>query len=281
VRRCPVSQAGAASYAFSDDHEDSPVSNTSSHAARTPVDPGLSIRDVIRGTLHAWRRDLVYVTLLAGVVQLPVVLVDVWAFGHDGVSFSSDDTANHWAIGLIVTLSAMLTHHLLAGVLEEFESADRGGHERPAVRELMAKLPWPRLVVADVIIAVVVVGGVLAFVVPGLIVASLLSLVMPLLNIERRSVPATFRRSVHLTRPFLVAVCAIWIPAQLLVSIGSDLLDRLIHVFGHSFVFDVTGHLFPEMLLLPLGALPAVIMTYRLLDREAALAVDEDEITTA
>jgi hypothetical protein len=251
------------------------VSDTPSNAARTPVDPGLSIRDVIRGTLHAWRRDLVYVTLLAGVVQLPVVLVDVWAFGHDGVSFSSDDAANHWVIGLIVTLSAMLTHHLLAGVLEEFESADRKGHDRPTVSELLTKLPWAQLVLADIIIAVVVIGGLFVFVVPGLIVTSMLSLVIPLLNIERRSVGATFRRSVHLTRPFLATVCVLWLPAQFLVSVGSDLLDRLIHVFGHSFVFDVTGHLFPEMLLLPLGALPAVIMTYRLLDREAALAVDE------
>ena len=240
--------------------------------SRASRGPGLSVVAVARGTLHAWRRDLVYVTLLAGVVQLPVILVDVWVFGHDGVSFSTDDTANHWVIALIVTLSSMLTHHLLSGVLEEFEGAEREGHDRPTVGELLTKLPWVRLVVADVVIAIVVITGLVLFVVPGLIVASMLSLVMPLLNIERQSVWATFRRSAHLTRPFLLKVSFIWISAQALVSAGTEALDHLIHLLGHTFVLDVTGHLFPEMLLLPLGALPAVIMTYQLLDREAAVA---------
>ena len=237
---------------------------------RASAGPGLSIVAVTRGTLHAWRRDLVYVTLLAGVVQLPVILVDVWVFGHDGVSFSADDSVNHWIVALILTLSAMLTHHLLSGVLEEFEGADREGHDRPFVGELLTNLPWARLVIADIVIAFMVIGGLFLFVLPGLIVASMLSLVMPLLNIERQSVWATFRRSVRLTRPFLLKVCVIWVTAQLLVSAGTDALDHLIHRLGHTFVLDVSGHLFPEMLLLPLGALPAVIMTYQLLDREGA-----------
>lgn len=233
---------------------------------------GLSIRGVTAATLHAWRRDFLYVTLLAGLVQLPIVAIDVWVFGSDGVSFSSDDTADHWVVALVITASVMLTHHLLAGVLEELEGAERHGHPRPTVGRLLRSLPWARLVIADLLLAVIIVAGVVAFLLPGLVLASMLSLVMPLLNLERQRVWPTFRRSLRLTRPHVVTVCVIWLSAQFLVGVGAEMLGRVMHLLGHGYVLTVSAHLFPEALLLPLGALPAVIMTYVLVDAEAAAA---------
>ena len=233
------------------------------------------IRTVVGGTLFAWRRDLLYVTLLAGLVQLPVVLIDVWVFGADGVSFNTDDPAGYWVTALMIMVTGALTHHLLSGVLEEIEGADRRGEPKPTLAHLARKLPWGRLVLADLILAVIVTAGVIALIVPGLILSALFCLVMPLLNLERQGLGPTFRRSAQLTRPFLGTVVIVWVSAQFLVDGLTEWLDHLIHLLGHTFLLDVTAHLFPEMVLLPLGALPAVVMMYQLLDREAALAADE------
>jgi hypothetical protein len=44
---------------------------------------------------------------------------------------------------------------------------------------------------------------------------------------------------------------------------------RAFHGLGHGFTFDLMGHLVPEALLLPLGALPIVMMAFGLIDAEA------------
>ena len=64
-------------------------------------------------------------------------------------------------------------------------------------------LPWRRLLVADLLVALVVVIGLLLLVLPGLAALTLLAVVGPVIEIEHRPVRAAFVRSVELTRRHL------------------------------------------------------------------------------
>jgi hypothetical protein len=61
-------------------------------------------------------------------------------------------------------------------------------------------LPWGRLIVADVLIVGLVIVGLLALVIPGLVVFTLLAVTGPVIEIENRRVRAALRRSAHLVR---------------------------------------------------------------------------------
>lgn len=233
-----------------------------------PVSKELPARAIAAQSLRAWRRDFLYVTVMAGMVQLPVVAVQLAVFGDDGVRVSTNDDSPVWVIGLGVFLTAMLAHHFLAGMLEELEGAERDGEPRPTISHLLHKLPWRRLVVADLLITFITVVGLVLLIIPGLVIAAVFSLALPLLNMERQPVLPTLRRSWALARPHLWTVTWIWILAQTTVVVGSDILGGLFHAFGHTYVYDLLGHVVPEALLLPVGALPIVMITYRLTDAE-------------
>ncbi len=117
-------------------------------------------------------------------------------------------------------------------------------------------LPWARLIAADLLLTALILAGLAAFVVPGLVVMTWFAVVLPLVNLERRPVPATFARSYHLVRGHswrvaLVAVTAFVIPEVVIAVVanvtptGNVALDALVHAI-------------PAVILLPLAALPIV-----------------------
>ena len=64
----------------------------------------------------------------------------------------------------------------------------------------MRTLPWFRLIRADILVAVLVVVGLIALVIPGLVAVNLFAVVGPVIEIENRPVIAALRRSAHLVR---------------------------------------------------------------------------------
>ncbi len=72
-----------------------------------------------------------------------------------------------------------------------------------SIGEIWTVLPLGRLVAADVVLAIATLVGLALFVVPGVIVFTLWSLVGPVITIEDRPVGSAFRRSWQLVRPLL------------------------------------------------------------------------------
>jgi hypothetical protein len=85
-----------------------------------------------------------------------------------------------------------------AGILDKVVGAHLHGHADLSVREIWNVLPLRRLAAADVVLAVVTLAGLALFVVPGVVIFTLWSLVGPVITIEDRSVSAAFRRSCRL-----------------------------------------------------------------------------------
>ena len=93
--------------------------------------------------------------------------------------------------------------------------------QRPSIRQVAADLPWRRLIGADLMIALLVIIGLVALIIPGLIVITLFAVTGPVIEIERRPVFGALRRSAALARQHFWTVVLLGTLPLLL----SDLLE--------------------------------------------------------
>lgn len=127
-------------------------------------------------------------------------------------------------VALAADLSAsgvtLLGAVFLSGFLSKLVGAGEAGTDRPSVREILRTLPWGRLIGADLLVSLIVVAGVIALVIPGLVAINLLAVVGPVIEIENRSVIAALRRSAHLVRQhFWTVALLVLVP----VTMASDI----------------------------------------------------------
>jgi hypothetical protein len=114
-------------------------------------------------------------------------------------------------LSLLADLSAsgvsLLGPVFLSGFLGRLVGeAEDGKESTTTVRRVLRTLPWGRLVLADVLVVLLVVIGLAALVIPGLLAINLFAVVGPVIEIENRPVIAALRRSAHLVRQHFWAV---------------------------------------------------------------------------
>jgi hypothetical protein len=80
--------------------------------------------------------------------------------------------------------------------------------EGTRIRDVLRSLPWGSLVLADVLVTLIVLVGLVALIIPGLIAITLLSVAGPVIELERQHAVAGLRRCVHLVRPHFWRVAA-------------------------------------------------------------------------
>jgi hypothetical protein len=107
---------------------------------------------------------------------------------------------------LSVSGVSLLGPVFLSGFLGRLVGEAGGKEGTTSVRRVLRTLPWGRLVLADVLVVLLVVIGLAALVIPGLVAISLFAVVGPVLEIENRPVIAALWRSAHLVRPHFWAV---------------------------------------------------------------------------
>jgi hypothetical protein len=239
----------------------------------------LSLASILSDTVSIWRRDLRPLTILAAALEIPIVLAEVALHITPSLADFVEGSVVVSGGVLVVLIYGSLSHHFLAGLLERVVAADRHGHRRPSLGEVLRRLPWSRLIAADLVLTALILAGLAAFVVPGLVAMTWFAVVLPLINLERRPVLATFSRSYHLVRGHswrvaLVAVTAFVVPEVVLgivaafTDTGNATLDALVHAI-------------PAVILLPLAALPIVIMTFELVALDAGAAGGEAKVGVA
>jgi hypothetical protein len=101
---------------------------------------------------------------------------------------------------LAVTGVSILGTVLLSGVVCGLVGATEHGTQRRTLADTVRSLPWMRLVVADILVTIAVIIGLVLFVLPGLAALTVLAVVGPVIEIEHRQVLSAFRRSVLLVR---------------------------------------------------------------------------------
>jgi hypothetical protein len=93
------------------------------------------------------------------------------------------------------------------------------GADGSRIRDVLRSLPWGSLILADLLATLIIVIGLVALIIPGLIAITLLAVVGPVIELERQHAVAGLRRSAHLVRPHFWRVAA-FATVPLLVANG-------------------------------------------------------------
>jgi hypothetical protein len=163
------------------------------------------------GSRHKWRILAVSLVVCLVTAVVEIVVSDFVDRANLPLSLLADLSASGVTILGAVFLSGFLTR--LIG-----ETA--AGGESVSVREVVRTLPWGRLVGADLLVALLVVIGLLALVIPGLVAINLFAVVGPVIEIENKPVIAALRRSAQLVRPHFWTVALL---VTLPVAVASEI----------------------------------------------------------
>jgi hypothetical protein len=232
----------------------------------------LSTRAVLREAATDHRSRFWLLLVAAIIVFIPIGLLEALSDGLQDIDLDEADAGTiAAAIGAAAAfaVSATLGDIFYTGVVAAIVSEERGG-ARHEIAELARNLPYGRLVVIDLIFALIVAAGLLLLVVPGLIAFAWYALAAPVVKIEGGSVANAFRRSRELVRGSTVRVLALLLPAIVLGDLLAELIGGTIDsVLGHEAAVELIGSLSGEVLTAPVFALIAVVTTHHLIALKA------------
>jgi hypothetical protein len=178
--------------------------------------PALGIGAIITAAATAGRRSFWRIVAVAIVVSTAAAALETVA--HDlvdrtnvPVAIVADLSASSASVLGVVFLSGFLSR--LVGEAEHCQ-----GHA--SISDVLRNLPWRRLICADLMVVLLVVVGLIALILPGLIALNLLAVVGPVIEIEHRRVFGALRRSAHLVRKhfwgvFLLATLPVLVAGEL------------------------------------------------------------------
>jgi hypothetical protein len=223
------------------------------------------VRSILAGAFRLYRLEPARVAVASLAILLPPVLL-----GEAAHALDASATANPLLYtALLPATSGLLTLIglvLLAGVMDELVGAAVRGTPQPSLAEAAGALPLRLLVVADVVVAVFVAAASAVGVIPGVVVAALVGIVGPAVNIERQGPLTAIARSVRLTWPHMALALGVVAPAIVIEGIAHAFLLRAWDTLG------LVGELVVEVpLILTVGAFVAlteVVLAYALMARD-------------
>ena len=224
--------------------------------------------DVIGAALRTYRERFWRVAGTAFVVFGAVAAIDALA------TVLVIDRHVSRPIGAAVTSAASAVFSMVgvvvyAGILDKVVGAHLHGHPDLSLGEIWRVLPLGRLVAADVVLALATLAGLALFVVPGVVIFTLWSLVGPVITIEDRAVGSALRRSWQLVRPHF------WI-TLLLVTLPLQVEQAVLHAIHYTDIFEhplVPAFLVNGLLGMIIGSvvgLVEVVLAYDLIARGGA-----------
>jgi hypothetical protein len=224
----------------------------------------LPVRKILAGAARSFRADPWRIMAVSVTVSLVTVLIELVAtdvLDDTSIPLVIITTATSWVLSV---LGAVFLSGFLCRIVGQIENGDK----RPSLWPVARSLPWSRLIRADLLVFVLVVLGVIALVIPGLILFCLYSLAGPVIEIENRPVWAALRRSAHLVRPHfwwvaLIAAVPLLLPIRL--QVGGD--EQGSHGVGH-IVEEIVVHGFVDALIEAAVGLVLVELCFRLIAME-------------
>ena len=182
--------------------------------------PRLRVRPVLAAAIRSGRRYWRQILPVAVAVSLVTAALDIVL----------TDVVDATDLPLAITLSllswalSLLGAVFLAGFLSHLAGVPHPPGESPTVRAVARDLAWGRLAAADLMVALIVVIGLVALIIPGLVFLVLLSVVGPVIDLEDRKALAALRRSAHLVRrhfwPTALLVVVPSVVASLIEGVG-------------------------------------------------------------
>jgi hypothetical protein len=156
----------------------------------------LPLRDILATAAHAGRHGWRQIAAIAFPVSIVSAGLEIAVSNY----VDRSDAVLSFGTTLSTTAISLLGTVLTSGFLCRLVAAAEHEKGRITAVQVARTLPWWRLIVADVLVAIAVVAGVAAFVVPGLVVLTFLAVVGPVVEIEDRRALNAIGRSVRLVR---------------------------------------------------------------------------------
>jgi hypothetical protein len=219
-------------------------------------------RQVVAGAAHAgsvhWKRVLVAAIIVFGISAVAETVIDAW--GADAAA------AVAVPVGFLAFAIDVFGEVFFAGLLERMVGQARYGAPEQGILTVLRTLPYGRLILADVLLTVLVIAGLFALIVPGVVVFTLLCLSGPIINIERESALRAIRRSARLVRGrFGLTLILVTVPFWIADWIGTSVQDA---VHGEPLWIDIGVRLLVTIVVAIGTGLVQVELAYRLIEAD-------------
>ena len=231
-----------------------------------------------------WRIGQTYVSkagsllLLAAIVFIPVGFLDAFTTGIEIETFDPGSLIKlAAAIGAVaaITMTGLLGEVFYSGAVA-VSLAHPAHEEPPSILEVARRLDYRRLILVDIAYVALVILGLLAFFIPGILVFVWFGLAGPVVELEGRPVIAALRRSASLVRHNFWLVFFVLAPVELLGDVFGELVGHLVHgALGDSFFATWLAESASNVAFTPIFAIAVVLLTLELIaakDGEAATA---------
>jgi len=220
------------------------------------------------GTFKArWKRVLGLGLFISAVAVTSDSLLDEM-FDNVGDDVSGTVAFVVIAASLALTAANGFGTTFLSGVLDRTVGEHQHGHATESLGQLLRRIPYVWLILADLLTIVLKLIGFILFVIPGFVAITLMCIVGPIVMVEGRRPFSAVRRSAQLVWPyFWLTFVAVTIP---LVAEGviSDAVEGM--EWAHGF----TGHLVAGVVIeAPIAifvSLVEVTLAYHLILRDRA-----------
>jgi hypothetical protein len=227
------------------------------------------------GTAQLYRRILVAVRTHAGPLLVMAVVVFVplslfEALGERALELDLEDLTAFEAGALTAAwlfqiASSLVGEVFYAGAVAALLVGERTGVERRP-RDVVRELPYVRLVSVDLLYSLGVAVFFILLIVPGVLFFTYYALTAPVVEIEERGIRAAFRRSRELVRGSAWTVLAILLPITVVIELLAQADQAGVNaLLGHSLLADWLGGLIANILVTPLYAVAAVVLTIELI----------------
>jgi hypothetical protein len=219
----------------------------------------------IARTYISWARVLLP---LAVAVFLPLGLVHAIPVHAHAESIDLDSGLR--VLGVITALLALTVTGLVGevfytGAVSIALTRPHAGR-RPTLREIARRISYGRLIAVDLIYSLLVALGLVALVLPGLLIYVYLGLAAPAVEIEGYGVRRGLARSVELVRGHFWLVLSVLVPIELAGDALTGLItDGSARLLGASLPAEWLADTASNVVLTPFYAVAAVLLTLDLI----------------
>jgi hypothetical protein len=218
--------------------------------------------------------------LLAVIVFIPIGFLDALTTGIEVETLDPGSLIKlAAAIGAVaaITMTGLLGEVFYSGAVAI--SLAHPAHEKaPSIVEVARRLNYRRLILVDIAYVALVIVGLVAFFIPGILVFVWFGLAGPVVELEGRTVSAALRRSASLVRHNFWLVFLVLAPVELAGDAVAELVGHLVHgILGDSFFASWVAESAANIVFTPIFAIAAVLLTLDLI----ALKRDTDPRETS
>lgn len=224
------------------------------------------VGEVYHQIFHIYRRWWMYILPFAAILLIPLEILET-LLEHEISGLQDGRVGEYLFLSTLagaLASTGLIGQVFMAGAIGLSLNHTRDG-KPPRLGWLARHISYRRLFAVDLLYLVAIFAGGVLLVIPGLIAFTLLALAGPVVEIEDRGVRGAFARSFRLVRQ------DVWLVFWVLFSIqfgGFYIGEAIQHLtsllLGERPVAEAIASGAPEVLLEPLFAIAAVLLTIRL-----------------